>query len=87
MGDTSNERQSSSGPFEHEREVTADPAAMRDDISAAQTDARAAARLSGEHEERLLYEPGYNFDPRGGEGALYYPSADVSGETQDEQSG
>lgn len=87
MGEMSNEREAPSGPFVHERDVTADPAATRDDISAAQADARAAARLSGEHEENLLYEPGYILDPRGGKGALYYPSAEVSGETEEEQSG
>ena len=64
-----------------------DPAMNHDDISLAQTDARAAARLSGAHEENLLYQSGYIFDPRsGGQGALYYPSEGVSGVTQEEQS-
>jgi hypothetical protein len=88
MSTMGNERDTPSAPFEDEREVTADPAATHDDISAAQTEARAAARISGEHEEGLLYQPGYILDPRsGGKGALYYPSADVSGETQEEQRG
>ncbi|MGH2485194.1 MAG: hypothetical protein ACRDHE_04180 [Ktedonobacterales bacterium] len=88
-GDMSNEsdeqpRDAPPGPFEHEREVMADPAVTRDDISATQTDARAAARISGEHEERLLYEPGSILDLcGGGDGALDYPSVDVSGETQE----
>lgn len=75
-------------PFERESEVMMnDPALNRDDISLAQTDARAAAQLSGERESGLLYEPGYIMDPRsGGEGALYYPSEEVSGATQEEQS-
>lgn len=75
-------------PFERESRVMDDRAMSHDDITTAQTDARAAARLSGEHEESLLYQPGYIFDPRsGGEGALYYPSDEVSGTTQEEQSG
>lgn len=84
---TEGERQPTS-PFERERQVMMDdPAMWHDDISLAQTDARAAARLSGAHEESLLYQPGYIFDPRsGGEGALYYPSEGVSGVTQEGQS-
>lgn len=76
-------------PFEREPQVMMDdPGLNRDEISLAQTDARAAARLSGSHEEGLLNQAGYIFDPRsGGEGALYYPSEGVSGVTQEEQSG
>ena len=88
MSAMSNERDAPSAPVEDERKVTADPATTHDDISAARTDPRAGARISGEHVEGLLYQPGYVFDPRGGgKGALYYPSAGVSGETQQKQSG
>lgn len=77
-----------SEPFAHERDVVYDVAATHDDISATQTDARAAARISGEHESGLLYEPGYIVDPRGADGGvLYYPSEEVSGATPEEQSG
>lgn len=89
MMDQSDERTpESAAPFGRARQGMNDPAATHDDISVAQTDARAAARLSAEHESGLLYQPGYALDPRGGgHGALYYPSEEVSGDTQEEQRG
>jgi hypothetical protein len=65
------QREKPPSPFEREREVMMDDLALnQDDISAAQTDARAAARLSGEHEIGLLGNPN-------AEGAFSYPASAV----------
>lgn len=52
-------------PFEDEATIMQDRALTHDDIIEVQTDAHAAARVSAEHVQGLLYSstPSYPFDP------------------------
>jgi hypothetical protein len=72
-------------PFLDEERLMGDPNAIHDDLSRVATRSEETAQVAGEHEQSLLYEPGYIYDPRSGaHSARYYPGP-ASGETEAEQ--